>query len=217
MIHEGNRYGAAQLHDAQLAVQMEFVELADFGPFAMRKWAACSFCLPLSAWACLLGAALRLQGDPTSARPRLHQPGPRASGASGGNPSRAAPAPPPRRRRSMFHEIGGLDEGLSEPGQCGIWSDWEVCMRTWLAGYQVVHMAAPRNGDGTPGGTHRNVGVGGRRGCCCCGRGGGWSRRRLVAEVAPAARVSAAAPARARRLPCCRGMAAPRCACLADR
>jgi hypothetical protein len=67
-------------------------------------------------------------------------------------------------RRSAFHEVGGLDEGLSEPGQCGIWSDWELCVRTWLAGYQVVHMYAPRDGDGEPGSTHRSVGVG-RRAC----------------------------------------------------
>jgi hypothetical protein len=29
-------------------------------------------------------------------------------------------------RRAAFLDIGGLDEGASEPGQCGIISDWEV-------------------------------------------------------------------------------------------
>jgi hypothetical protein len=102
VIHEANRHGAAQLYDEQLNVRMQFVELAAFGPYGMR--------------------------------------------------------------RSAFHEVGGLDEGLSEPGQCGIWSDWELCMRAWLAGHQVVHMFAPRDGDGEPGGTHRSLGVG-RRAC----------------------------------------------------
>jgi hypothetical protein len=97
VIHEGNRYGQAQLTDSELNVKMDFVELVDFGPFAMRK--------------------------------------------------------------TVFTELGGLDEGLSEPGQCGIWSDWEICMRTWLSGYQVVHMFADRGGDGDAGGTHRNLGV----------------------------------------------------------
>jgi hypothetical protein len=29
-------------------------------------------------------------------------------------------------RRAAFMDIGGMDEGASEPGMCGIISDWEV-------------------------------------------------------------------------------------------
>jgi hypothetical protein len=97
VIHEGNKYGGAQLMEPELNVRMDYVELADFGPFAIRK--------------------------------------------------------------TVFHELGGLDEGMSEPGQCGIWSDWEMCMRTWLSGYHVAHIFTNRGGDGAAGGTHRNIGV----------------------------------------------------------
>jgi hypothetical protein len=41
-------------------------------------------------------------------------------------------------RRSAFMEIGGLDEGSSEPGQCGIISDWEVSV---LAGPHALPLS----------------------------------------------------------------------------
>lgn len=40
-------------------------------------------------------------------------------------------------RRSAFEAVGGLDEGLSEQGQCGIYGDWEMCTRMWADGWQV--------------------------------------------------------------------------------
>lgn len=43
-------------------------------------------------------------------------------------------------RRSAFETIGGLDEGLSAAGTCGIWGDWELCNRMWADGFQVMHM-----------------------------------------------------------------------------
>eukprot|EP00897_Mesotaenium_endlicherianum_P000751 jgi/Mesen1/10677/ME000009S10468 len=43
-------------------------------------------------------------------------------------------------RRAAFAEIGGLDEGLSKPGEPAVWTDWHVALRMWLAGYQVAQM-----------------------------------------------------------------------------
>jgi hypothetical protein len=40
-------------------------------------------------------------------------------------------------RKTAFVDVGGIDEGLSEPGECGIFSDNDLCMRLWTAGYQV--------------------------------------------------------------------------------
>ena len=45
-------------------------------------------------------------------------------------------------RKSAWRHVGGIDESLSEPGECGIWGDWELCTRMWLAGYQVRDVAA---------------------------------------------------------------------------
>ncbi len=55
-------------------------------------------------------------------------------------------------RRTTFMDIGGLDEGASEPGQCGIISDWEVSTRVWLAGWQVGYMHVPVSQDSAQGG-----------------------------------------------------------------
>ena len=41
-------------------------------------------------------------------------------------------------RKSALKYIGGIDETLSEPGECGIWGDWELSTRMWLAGFQVL-------------------------------------------------------------------------------
>ena len=50
--------------------------------------------------------------------------------------------PPPWPRKSAFQYIGGLDETLSEPGECGIFGDWELSTRMWLAGFQVLYTRA---------------------------------------------------------------------------
>eukprot|EP00198_Chlamydomonas_reinhardtii_P010559 XP_001699896.1 predicted protein [Chlamydomonas reinhardtii] len=58
-------------------------------------------------------------------------------------------------RASIYHELGGLDEGISRPGDCGIWGDWELTNRAWMDGWQVGFMFSDgRGGDGLPGGTH---------------------------------------------------------------
>ncbi|GFR43729.1 hypothetical protein Agub_g4840, partial [Astrephomene gubernaculifera] len=61
-------------------------------------------------------------------------------------------------RRSAFRLVGGLDEGMSDRGECGIWSDWELSIRLWVAGWRVAFMPLMRKteGDpGQPGGTHK--------------------------------------------------------------
>jgi len=61
-------------------------------------------------------------------------------------------------RRTAFKAVGGIDEGLMEPGECAIQTDWELCKRLWLAGYQVAYMELNRAGlqdsSGNPSGTH---------------------------------------------------------------
>lgn len=48
-------------------------------------------------------------------------------------------------RRSALQNVGWLDETLADPGECGIWSDWEISTRLWLAGWQVrSHVGASR-------------------------------------------------------------------------
>mmetsp|Transcript_27600 Transcript_27600/g.60380 ORF Transcript_27600/g.60380 Transcript_27600/m.60380 type:complete len:448 (+) Transcript_27600:355-1698(+) len=59
-------------------------------------------------------------------------------------------------RRSAYMHVGGMDEGTTEPGECGILTDWDLCLRMWVAGWQVlatkqVHMQH----DHETGGTHR--------------------------------------------------------------
>jgi GT2 family glycosyltransferase len=47
-------------------------------------------------------------------------------------------------RRAVFEELGGFDAALSAPGESGIWLDYELCVRAWLAGYQVgLYESAP--------------------------------------------------------------------------
>eukprot|EP00195_Chlamydomonas_chlamydogama_P001199 CAMPEP_0202922730 /NCGR_PEP_ID=MMETSP1392-20130828/78076_1 /ASSEMBLY_ACC=CAM_ASM_000868 /TAXON_ID=225041 /ORGANISM="Chlamydomonas chlamydogama, Strain SAG 11-48b" /LENGTH=357 /DNA_ID=CAMNT_0049616373 /DNA_START=208 /DNA_END=1281 /DNA_ORIENTATION=+ len=59
-------------------------------------------------------------------------------------------------RRSAYLYIGGMDETLSEPGMCGIVSDWDICHRMWTAGWSVM-AASPllMQGDGHESGTHK--------------------------------------------------------------
>ncbi|CAI7932599.1 unnamed protein product, partial [Closterium sp. NIES-54] len=64
-------------------------------------------------------------------------------------------------RRDVFLELGGLDEGLSARGECGIITDWHFTYRIWFAGYQVMNVAwdPPESGigRGVEGGTHVGV------------------------------------------------------------
>jgi len=60
-------------------------------------------------------------------------------------------------RKSAFKHVGGLDESLSEQGECGIWSDWEISSRMWAAGWQVMytHLSdVDVDRSGKPSGTH---------------------------------------------------------------
>ncbi|KAG2454524.1 hypothetical protein HYH02_000371 [Chlamydomonas schloesseri] len=43
-------------------------------------------------------------------------------------------------RRSALRNVGGVDEGMSDPGECGIVSDWELSVRMWAAGWHVGFM-----------------------------------------------------------------------------
>jgi hypothetical protein len=52
-------------------------------------------------------------------------------------------------RRAALLDVGGLDEGMAEPGQCGIASDWELCTRLWVAGWQVGYMHVDTQQQGT--------------------------------------------------------------------
>ena len=40
-------------------------------------------------------------------------------------------------RAVAYSALGGLDEGFSRSGDCGIWGDWELCNRAWMDGWQV--------------------------------------------------------------------------------
>ncbi|GLI65087.1 hypothetical protein VaNZ11_008523 [Volvox africanus] len=60
---------------------------------------------------------------------------------------------------SMFWELGGLEEGISQRGDCGIVGDWELCARAWVAGWQVAHFHWDGRGAAGGGGTHTSVGV----------------------------------------------------------
>jgi hypothetical protein len=55
-------------------------------------------------------------------------------------------------RKSAFLDIGGIDEGAGEPGQCGIISDWDMSGRMWLAGWQMGYTWIAMQGDGVTGG-----------------------------------------------------------------
>ncbi len=40
-------------------------------------------------------------------------------------------------RSSTWRDLGGLDEGVSRKGDCGITSDFEISMRAWIGGWKV--------------------------------------------------------------------------------
>lgn len=40
-------------------------------------------------------------------------------------------------RRADFEALGGFDLNLSGPGEPGIWLDYEICLRAWIAGRRV--------------------------------------------------------------------------------
>ena len=46
---------------------------------------------------------------------------------------------PMAARRVAYLGIGGMDETLSDPGYCGIISDWELSHRMWTGGWAVMH------------------------------------------------------------------------------
>jgi len=46
-------------------------------------------------------------------------------------------------RRNVFLALGGLDLGFSQPGEPGILADHEICVRAWLAGWQVAVYGPP--------------------------------------------------------------------------
>lgn len=62
-------------------------------------------------------------------------------------------------RKTAWVSVGRIDETSSDQGECGIWSDWELCTRLWAAGWQVMAMPdqAIRKPDdsGHHSGTHR--------------------------------------------------------------
>ena len=76
-------------------------------------------------------------------------------------------------RRSAFVDIGGLDEGSAEPGQCGIVSDWEV----WCAAGSAGCLAWPGWGDHSARQCRR---------CCrhCLLLDGAWRQVSLAASTA---------------------------------
>ena len=54
-------------------------------------------------------------------------------------------------RRAALLDVGGFDEGMSEPGQCGILSDWEISSRLWMAGWKVGYIPLEMYRDIEPG------------------------------------------------------------------
>ncbi|KXZ49570.1 hypothetical protein GPECTOR_20g425 [Gonium pectorale] len=61
-------------------------------------------------------------------------------------------------RASAFAAVGGIDGGMSESGQCGVHSDYDLALRLWLAGWQVAYIGAPglsKDPREEEGGTHR--------------------------------------------------------------
>ncbi|KXZ54412.1 hypothetical protein GPECTOR_5g67 [Gonium pectorale] len=59
-------------------------------------------------------------------------------------------------RARLWREVGGLEEGWTRRGDCGIAGDWELCARAWVAGWQVGYMHIDGRVDdaSAPGGTH---------------------------------------------------------------
>ena len=59
-------------------------------------------------------------------------------------------------RRSAYLHIGGMDETMTEPGECGILTDWDLSLRMWVAGWHVMStQQVVMTHDGQPGGTHK--------------------------------------------------------------
>ncbi|KAG1660176.1 hypothetical protein FOA52_005276 [Chlamydomonas sp. UWO 241] len=63
-------------------------------------------------------------------------------------------------RKSAWHYIGGMDESLTEPGECGILTDWDLCHRLWVSGWHVMAVPATlMRHDAEEGSTHRKDGT----------------------------------------------------------
>ncbi|KXZ54416.1 hypothetical protein GPECTOR_5g70 [Gonium pectorale] len=63
-------------------------------------------------------------------------------------------------RARLWREVGGLEEGWTRSGDCGIAGDFELSARAWVAGWQVGYMPIEgRTGDGQPGTTHSPLNV----------------------------------------------------------
>ena len=45
-------------------------------------------------------------------------------------------------RAAAFADVGGLDEGMADPGDCAIVQDFELSMRLWRSGWQARSAAA---------------------------------------------------------------------------
>ncbi|KAG1666350.1 hypothetical protein FOA52_007888 [Chlamydomonas sp. UWO 241] len=76
-------------------------------------------------------------------------------------------------RRTAWHAIGGMDESISDIHECGIISDWDLCERMWVAGWQVAATAQTKmQFDGETGGTHE----GPNEGLC-------WHRQQFIASA----------------------------------
>jgi hypothetical protein len=61
-------------------------------------------------------------------------------------------------RKVALEDVGGLEEGFSEPGVCGIYTDWELSSRLWTGGWWVSYIPFPDGVDMEQvgrGGTHR--------------------------------------------------------------
>ena len=94
-------------------------------------------------------------------------------------------------RASALAAVGGLDEGMASPGDCGIFTDYELSLRMWASGWQVAQMAlrgGMRVGEGV-GGTH----VSEKAGVAC------WHRQVQLNTAVVAARYSGADSADAYR------------------
>ncbi|CAI5477348.1 unnamed protein product [Closterium sp. Yama58-4] len=53
-------------------------------------------------------------------------------------------------RRSVLEDMGWLDEADLRQGEAAVMSDWHLCCRTWLSGYQVARLQL-HTGDGDHG------------------------------------------------------------------
>lgn len=63
-------------------------------------------------------------------------------------------------RKTAFEAVGGIDENMSAEGMCGVHSDYDLVLRMWLAGWQVMQVlcrcrttlysAVPRDEGGRP-------------------------------------------------------------------